>query len=75
MILKVNLLLDVKDSIITSEVITNLLNQVFIDNSHLARMIICEVFETERKHEFVFYVNGSFCKYCNQPIGTPYPCE
>lgn len=34
----------------------------------------CRV-EIEKKHEWEFYMNGSFCKKCGQQIGTPYSCK
>lgn len=29
----------------------------------------------KREHEWVFYMNGSFCKHCNEPIGSERECK
>ena len=74
MILKAEILLDGgKD--IDSYVIASLLEQVFKDNSHLAKMILCEVKEAVKQHRWEFYMNGSFCKDCGAQIGSGVSCK
>ena len=74
MILKAEILLDTNDDV-DSTIISALIEQVFEDNSHLARMIVCEVKEAVKKHRWEFYANGSFCKDCGAQLGSDYPCR
>jgi len=74
MIIKVELLLDTGLDV-TPSVINALLNQVFKDNKHLAKLMICEVKEEERKHNWQFYMNGTFCKNCGAALGSGRSCR
>lgn len=76
MILKAEILLDATEGI-DAQVIAVLLEQVFKDNSHLAKMIVCEVKEPikPKEHQWEFYVNGSFCKICGSQLGSGQPCR
>lgn len=56
MILKVEMLLDANE-IVRPKDISALLNQVFKDNSHLAKLIICETHSNERQYQWEWYTN------------------
>jgi len=60
-------------------VMNALIEAVFRDNSHIGKLIVCESKLIEdskdKKHEWLWFMNGIFCINCNSPIGTPEPCK
>lgn len=78
-IIKVELLLDANE-MVGSEEINTLLEAVFKDNSHLAKLIICDSTKQQpnivkKEHKWEWYMNGTFCTKCNRQIGTNQECD
>lgn len=73
-LIKVELLLDANELVEPSN-INALIEQVFKDNSHLAKLMICDSQLKRKEHQWQFYFNGTYCIKCNQPIGTDRECD
>jgi hypothetical protein len=75
MILKVEMLLDANEIVRPSD-INALLEQVFKDNNHIAKLMVCDSqLVAEKKHDWYFYANGTFCTKCGAQMGSGQPCR
>lgn len=78
-LIKVELLLDANE-LVEPKDINALLVAVFNDNSHLAKLIICDAvldrpLIKKKEHKWQWYMNGTFCVKCNRSIGTDKECD
>ena len=73
-LIKVEILLDANELVNPSD-INALLEQVFKDNSHLGKLMVCYSQLKKKEHNWQFSFNGTFCTKCNQPIGTDRECD